>query len=273
MFLCHSILSTQDEIRARELLKLRDFTPVELTTREHALSSSMVVEGFGYRLTASDLQPLSPLHATKKLNDEIVNFFMALLTHRSFQRFQNVALPQQQRPDCYFFNSFFYKKLTEYGGYSNVQRWTNKRQQSDKAVLLRQPLFDYQYCFLPVHVSNNHWCLVRIDFPGKKLSYFDSFIPQDYSYAVGRLCLDNLLRYLEAEFADKEGPTFVLAEWTTELVSRSDVPQQGNGFDCGMFALKIAEYLSEGLPLTFKQSNMPYFRNRMLVQILNKCID
>jgi Ulp1 family protease len=31
-----------------------------------------------------------------------------------------------------------------------------------------------KFLFLPLHIGGNHWCLSRIDFPGKTLEFFDS---------------------------------------------------------------------------------------------------
>ncbi|KAG7173234.1 Sentrin-specific protease 1-like 2 [Homarus americanus] len=41
-----------------------------------------------------------------------------------------------------------------------------------------------------------------------------------------------------------------------------------NGSDCGMFACKFAEYLSRNALITFDQQHMPYFRRRMVYEIV-----
>ena len=57
-----------------------------------------------------------------------------------------------------------------------------------------------------------------------------------------------------------------LAHFTTELVK--DIPQQENGSDCGMFTCKFAEYLSRDADISFSQDDMPYFRKRMVYEIV-----
>lgn len=47
------------------------------------------------------------------------------------------------------------------------------------------------------------------------------------------------------------------------------IPQQMNGSDCGMFACKFAEYLSRRARIIFDQEHMPYFRRRMVYEIIN----
>jgi sentrin-specific protease 1 len=75
---------------------------------------------------------------------------------------------------------------------------------------------------------------------------------------------------LKDEHADKKGGAqFDLSNWN--CIHVKDVPQQMNGSDCGMFACKFAEYLSRGkLTFSFNQTHMPYFRRRMILEILNK---
>lgn len=47
----------------------------------------------------------------------------------------------------------------------------------------------------------------------------------------------------------------------------TDIPTQQNGSDCGMFACKFAEYASREAEIDFSQKHMPYFRQRMVVEV------
>lgn len=51
-----------------------------------------------------------------------------------------------------------------------------------------------------------------------------------------------------------------------------NIPRQPNFYDCGVFSLKYADYLSQGLPLGFTAEHMPYFRRRMVLEILDQRI-
>lgn len=47
-----------------------------------------------------------------------------------------------------------------------------------------------------------------------------------------------------------------------------DIPQQDNGFDCGVFTCQFIESLSRGEDdFAFTQENMPYLRRRMVWEI------
>jgi len=48
---------------------------------------------------------------------------------------------------------------------------------------------------------------------------------------------------------------------------------QQNGFDCGVFLSKFADYLTADRKLTFSQSNMSYFRQKMIIDMLNEKVE
>ncbi len=46
-------------------------------------------------------------------------------------------------------------------------------------------------------------------------------------------------------------------------------PQQRGFDDCGIFAAKGIEFESEGLLIDFAQSNVDYFRKRMVIELIH----
>ena len=47
-----------------------------------------------------------------------------------------------------------------------------------------------------------------------------------------------------------------------------DLPQQENGYDCGVFTCQFLKALSRGQErFAFTQRNMPYLRKRMILEI------
>ncbi|XP_029974540.1 sentrin-specific protease 1 [Salarias fasciatus] len=195
-------------------------------------------EGFGLSLTRKDLQTLSNLNW---LNDEVINFYMNLLVERS---------KEPELPSVNTFNTFFYPKLRS-SGYSAVRRWTKKMDIFAKDILL-----------IPVHLGV-HWCLAVVDFRKKAIMYFDSMGNNN-----DEAC-NVLLDYLEKESKDKKGKDLDTSDWTLHSKTRSEIPQQMNGSDCGMFTCKYADYITRDKQITFTQKNMPYFRKRMVWELVN----
>ncbi|XP_072552510.1 sentrin-specific protease 1 isoform X2 [Salminus brasiliensis] len=196
-------------------------------------------EGFRLTITRKDLQTLSHLNW---LNDEVINFYMNMLVERS---------KASHLPSVYTFNTFFFPKLRS-SGYSTVRRWTKK-----------VDIFSVDIILVPVHLGV-HWCLSVMDFRKKSITYFDSMGGNnDEACRI-------LLKYLEQESEDKRGRPFDTSGWTLQSKKRNEIPQQMNGSDCGMFTCKYAEYITKDKPITFTQKHMPYFRRRMVWEILNR---
>jgi len=200
-------------------------------------SEDPLVEGFRVTLKRSDLATLSNLNW---LNDEIINFFFNLLVERS---------NQEGKVKVHAFNSFFYPKLVK-SGYASLKRWTKK-----------VDIFAMDLVLVPVHLGM-HWCLAAIDFNQKCISYYDSLKGSNPQ------CLSALRDYLNSESMDKKKVPFDMTGWKT--ASPKDIPEQLNGCDCGVFACKYAEYLSRRAKFDFDQRHMPYFRRRMVYEILTK---
>jgi hypothetical protein len=203
----------------------------------------VVAEIANIRLERKDLKRLE---FTEWLNDEVVNFYMQLLNERSQQSSNN-----GKQPKCYLFNSFFYTLLSNGGyNYSRVQKWTRKID-----------IFTLDKVFVPVHLGN-HWCLAVINFADKRFEYYDSLGGENPK------CLERLRRYVKDEYRTKHKGEYDLSEW--QDYTPLNIPHQQNGYDCGVFMCKFADYLSRGKPFDFSQSDMSYFRKRMILEILSK---
>ncbi|KAG8325040.1 SUMO1 sentrin specific peptidase 1 [Homalodisca vitripennis] len=199
--------------------------------------SEVLVEGFGQRLTRNDIQTLNRLNW---LNDEVINFYLNLIMERSKQD-KNMAV--------YAFNTFFYPKLISQG-YNSLKRWTKK-----------VDIFDKEFLLVPIHLGI-HWCMATVDFRDRTIRYYNSMESENNT------CLYALLNYLNEESLDKKKKEYDISDWKTENVK--DIPQQMNGSDCGVFSCMFAEYLSRNAKITFSQKDMPYFRRKMVYEILAK---
>ncbi|KAK7303786.1 hypothetical protein RJT34_14703 [Clitoria ternatea] len=182
------------------------------------------------------------------LNDEVINVYLELLKERELREPQKFL-------KCHFFNTFFYKKLTSAGSgydFKSVRRWTSQRK-------LGYGLLECDKIFVPIH-QEIHWCLAVINKKEEKFQYLDSLKGMD------QYVLKVLAKYFVDEVKDKTGKDIDVSTWEKEFVE--DLPEQENGFDCGMFLIKYADFYSRGLRLCFNQEHMPYFRLRTAKEIL-----
>ncbi|XP_020366377.1 sentrin-specific protease 2-like isoform X1 [Rhincodon typus] len=195
--------------------------------------------GFKLRITRKDISTLCNYNW---LNDEIINFYMCLLMERS----KDTSLPK-----VYAFSTFFYLKLHT-GGYQAVKQWT-------KGI----DLFEKDLILVPVHLGV-HWCLTVADLRKKTILHLDSMGQWNDD-----LCW-TLLRYLQEESKNKKGRRLDSSDWVLRSMRSHEVPQQMNGSDCGVFVCKYADYIARDEQITFTQHDIPYFRMKMIWEILNK---
>ncbi|KAM7463075.1 hypothetical protein LguiA_031196 [Lonicera macranthoides] len=202
-------------------------------------------ENSNIEITVEKLRCLRP---RAWLNDEVINVYLELLKER-----------EKREPlkylKCHFFSTFFYKKL--FSGrnsydFKSVKRWTTQRK-------LGYCLRDCDKIFVPIH-KEVHWCLAVINNKDKKFQYLDSL------KGVDRQVMKVLARYFVDEVKDKSGRDIDVNSWKQEYVQ--DLPDQENGYDCGMFMIKYADFYSRDIGLCFKQEHMPYFRLRTAKEIL-----
>lgn len=237
MKLCAEIL---DEKEDAEEPSLPELTTSMMEEVKRALiprpPNEVLVEAFGLRITRKDINTLADLNW---LNDEVINFYMNLLITRS---------EKEGFPKVYAMNTFFYPKLLS-NGHSSLKRWTRKVDIFSKDLLV-----------VPVHLSM-HWCMSIVDFRDKSIRYYNSM------GSGNPRCLAALRQYLEDESMDKRKKPYDTSDW--KLISEKDIPQQHNGSDCGVFSCTFAEHICANKKLNFSQDNMPYFRNKMVYEIIN----
>ena len=61
-------------------------------------------------------------------------------------------------------------------------------------------------------------------------------------------------------------PEITKSNW--KLQHCKDVPQQSNGYDCGVFVCMYCDYMSDDLQPKFGQEKMPQFREKICASIL-----
>uniref|UniRef100_A0A6I8P657 SUMO specific peptidase 1 n=1 Tax=Ornithorhynchus anatinus TaxID=9258 RepID=A0A6I8P657_ORNAN len=205
----------------------------------HGNQDEVLSEAFRLTITRKDMQTLNHLNW---LNDEIINFYMNLLMERS--RGKGV-------PSVHAFNTFFFTKLKT-AGYQAVKRWTKK-----------VDVFSVDLLLVPIHLGV-HWCLAVVDFRKKYITYYDSM------GGVNTEACRILLQYLKQESLDKKRKDFDTNGWLLFSKKSQEIPQQMNGSDCGMFACKYADCIAKDRPINFTQQHMPYFRKRMVWEILHR---
>jgi hypothetical protein len=61
---------------------------------------------------------------------------------------------------------------------------------------------------------------------------------------------------------------FIKRHWKISKNEKSETPQQDNGYDCGVFIIMYAYFLTENLSLSFSQKDIALFRERLCAAVL-----
>ncbi|KAI6184361.1 Ulp1 protease [Aphelenchoides bicaudatus] len=205
--------------------------------------AEIFVQDFNQQITRKDLQTLKHDHW---LNDEIVNFYFSLIADRSTK---SISLPK-----IHIFNTFFYTSFIK-RGYAGVRRWTKTLN-----------LFEYDILLIPLHLTQNHWCLIAVDFEQKVMAFFDSMYTER-----GETHLQKISDYLTNESNDKHDSKYSIKN--LRLIPQYAGPRQMNGCDCGVFACQFAEFYSRRARFDFSQDDIPRLREQMVYEIVNKSLN
>jgi len=209
-------------------------------------------------VTSKDIQRLLP---GSWLNDELINFYGQLIVDRATSlevQKENIDISGTDSNNktvpplrIHYFSTFFWLKLQQGYAKSNLKKWTKKLD-----------LFSKDLVLIPINHNQTHWSAAVINFKEKRIESYDSMDAENERKGP----LFALLRsYLQDEHRDKKGKDFNFSGWKN--YGRPDTPQQENHYDCGVFTLNFLECVARGAEFGFKQSNMPYLRQRLIWEI------
>lgn len=215
----------------------------------------------------NEMPDLDVLNERRWLSDGVIYEYLKYIVQRGGQQ-RNV----------FAFDIFFYDRLRRHGPDAQLLRWTGRRGRA------RVDLFAIDFVFVPINLDNRHWTLSVVNVQRKTISYYDSAgggkvnmgcCPA--SYGTPEDHMKRILAYLSKEHQDKKDEPLPEG-WKINPVGQSEdvlipqgrIPQQQNGYDCGVFVCKYADCISRGEPLTFTQSDITnnYYRREIKDVIL-----
>jgi len=212
-------------------------------------TEEVVQAKFGFEITIKKLMCLKP---NTWLNDEVINFYMHMLIAHDIA----MCNEDPSRKRSHLFSSFFMERLLVTDGtymYLNIEKWSKGLD-----------IFELDKLFFPINIDNTHWALAVVFPQLKQIHYFDSMGNDGEEY------MSSLRQWVIDEAKSKKNLTLNPNDWT--LVCRHDIPQQDNGWDCGVFTVACADFLLDNLPLnenSYSQAKMEFWREKIAVDILN----
>jgi Ulp1 family protease len=164
-----------------------------------------------------------------------------------------LGMMANERKGSYFFDTYLMQALE-----TNVN---GRNDNQIKNLTRRLDVFSYGSLFIPLNVGNCHWTLIVIRLEKKEIYYYDSL------YSSGEKYTAIAMGWLANEMKVKTNTDIVMSEWHV-IVEHDNPKQYGDPNECGMFTIMCADFLSDGLPLNYSLSQMPFFRLKVTADIL-----
>ncbi|KAK3919742.1 Sentrin-specific protease 1 [Frankliniella fusca] len=225
---CRRILLTIDEL----VVQAEEFNEDLKNGTSQLQKPEILVRGFGLNISKDDIDTLSPKGL---LNDQIMNFYLSLLTQHSSK--------------VYCSNTFFMEQLLRHS-YEDVKNWTKN-----------VDIFSFSVMLVPINRAL-HWTLAIINFQEESIKFYNSLGPNLYED-----CLEALKNYLKNEHVHRRKEQLAIDSWN--LGSFIDGPKQDNSWDCGIFVLEMARCFCLGKDVWFTQQDIGYIRRRIRDEILS----
>lgn len=196
---------------------------------------------------------LIPIHLPNHWTLAVVNFISQKIIYYDSLAVQNATQAEtiQKNLFQYLKDEFFFRKTA-------LIHKISKLQDDIPSLRIRKPLLqDFLKEVLPKYlIEDLQWeeCNIEIELRNR-----ENDLPK---------------QQFELQCLNKN--KFVLNKFTFETKKNSEIPQQTNGFDCGVFVCQFAVHLSTKLDVkhdSFSQSDIKYFREMMLHQIANGELD
>ena len=165
-----------------------------------------------------------------KLSGEIINAFLIEIISG-----KNIAMPS-----TYFGNKIKDPRFN----YDNIMRkkvvehWLNK---TNKAII-------------PLH-QQEHWTLCVVERKNNTIYHYNSLINCTSNQEE---MLEDIAKYLEHIGYIKDA----------QIVQLTNIPQQNNNFDCGVFTCVYGYYAAIEKEIDFGQEHMEYFRMRIIKELM-----
>ena len=147
--------------------------------------------------------------------------------------------------DIFVYSTFFYPKVLSCG-YNAVRQWTHGEDIFSKRLLL-----------FPIHLRV-HWCLAAVNLEEYSITYYDSLKEEN------PVCSTTIRNYLMQHSSNRA------VDW--KLMYHSDIPEQLNSSDCGVFVCMYARCLSYASPFSFSQIEMSSIRQHVALELFLKLL-
>ena len=143
--------------------------------------------------------------------------------------------------------------------------------EDNKHLLKKVNFNDYIGLLLPYNHQGNHWILIKVDFALKTITYLDSMHSSTRAYDdFVQVRLKAVRTSYTNRMVRKPSLTPQIPEASWDLISNGEgVSVQPNTYDCGVFTLMFADFITLRYPIDTLSNFSQNYRKMILVQLWN----
>jgi hypothetical protein len=175
--------------------------------------------------------------------------------------------------DCHVINCYFFLISKQYANVFTIDSWFNEDFKTKEYKMIDRRfkddnLFNHNLWLIPINCNNRHWFLITVDITcigENKVEFkiYDSLGDQEsWKRALEETKMNEFIQW-------KFRKTFDMEEASLEfslIDMYSEIPQQDNSIDCGVYTILYAKYLAAGQVFSFTQ-DMRKFRKKIYEEI------
>ena len=211
-------------------------------------------------LTKKDLYAL--IRTSGWLTDNIILFFFFIVLEER-QLWMKAQTPSPSTPTSWaFITSHLISSLLNVHDKDMNKRWICGSR--NISIWYKTTNYNKLYGLLiPIHVGDNHWSLLKVEFDNKTITYIDSLVKNNIS--KGQEIIKAFIYHHQERLLKFPSLTREIQqnEWKTIVFTPQKVTQQQNGHDCGVFCCMYADFSMLNLPLTVDHTLATQYRVMM----------
>ncbi len=183
------------------------------------------------------------------LNCEVMDAYMELLQIRN----------NQNGGKFMFFPTHFYGLVVPSTDAYNFK--------SGLPYVYKKNVFDMDVLVIPMNQGKVHWVMVVVNIKEKRIEFYDPLQPRRTIYPE----MSMMQKWFGELAALRSLKTLGIQDWDSQMMT--NFPKQKDNYNCGVYVIHFAEFLSRGVPFVIDQDNLDSLRNQILVDLYNGTIN
>ena len=127
-----------------------------------------------------------------------------------------------------------------------------------------EDVFEMEKILFNINTGGSHWILACVFVQGRRIQIYDSMHSPNEQGGQGKRdhCHNVYLQALARFMEDRSEEANNTSRWTL-CGNTETTPQQGNGYDCGVFVCRFAQCLLADTDIDFSQEDITEYRQGM----------